>query len=1343
MSVDGPNRELLDLFKQVKAAISSFKPKSKWAVRHALELCGDIIEVAMDTEYREFAEGMEQLRKMLQETRDRKTQTKTRKKLLTEHLARLKGLLGDEEELPEDEESAEDIEPAQEQGSKSQEQQPEESTEVDGDSGSREEASDPSQPQTLEDILRAAFIEESAAAFPELRASLAAFQASDDPEERAKAIEPAFRAAHSIKGAARAIELHEAEMVAASLEKSLRSASTPQKSFLDEKSLDYVNQAVDLLAEVSDSFRDKTEPPSFDRLREVVDQLDKVKGAAPPVAESAAVAGEETEDLDSLLQEGFQSEADEQLPLIKEGLALFPIDSVDIGKAVVDSLCGSLEALAEAARGADFGKIEPLLAALSTYFRECATQQDYSLSGGGLKTIKKAFGLLEKSALAFAQGKSGPTSSQIDKMLSALELLQKSQSKKGSEPEPPRQEPVPPVSEEGADQEALLKEAFLEEAGAFKTAYFKGIKDYRMASNPQERVEVLKPVFRAVHGLRGAARAVDLTEAEILCSSLEQVLRLATQPHRSYLSAGDLGALEAAGETLTAAVDAFRDDSRGPTRNRIRQVLDALELVDPGAPEQSIEMVVNFDEDLDASDPESNLQALFREEAEDYLLSLNKLLVEFERHRDDEAKSMDILERVFRDVHSLKGASRSVGLEKVEAVCQGLETVYSRLKRGDIALTQAAVDVSFRSVDVVTQLLDGISVSEDELDDLQIALQMVAQGEGDPGVPRPRTVSPAPPKKSTMPAPVAAIPAAPERETVRLQVNKLDGLLLQAEEMLTIKLKATQRANETRVLGEELAGFERQWKKVAPALAKLKTADQEATAVLDFVNWSQRYIRQLESQVKALHRSSVQDERMTRGLVDNILEDAKQLLLFPFSSLLERFPRLIRDLGRDLNKEVDFQVSGQQIEIDRRILDELRDPLTHLVRNAIDHGLESAAERKRANKSSRGRLEINVSRETAEHILVEIRDDGRGIDSEKLRKKAVERGVYSKSEVSKMSDQQVQEFIFLSDFSTADKVTEVSGRGLGMPIVAEKIDALGGNVTVRSEVGEGTRFLLRLPIRRATYNGILVSAGGETVVIPTTSVMSVHRFDFEKDVKTIEGQATVEVRGRVVPIVRLEEVLAFRNADVVSTSQFLLAVMLEYQGNRAAFIVDELIAEQEILAKKPSFPLNKIPTLAGSTILGNGRVAPILNVAALIEPLVKSTLRSTKEEVAPARPKADNYKILLCDDSITSRTLLTHILSNAGYNVTAKIDGAQAYEALLDGDYDLLCSDVEMPNMTGLELCAKVRETPGFEDLPIVLITTLDDPEDHQRGADAGASAYVVKGRLDQDQLLETVEFLL
>ena len=1245
-----------------------------------------------------------------------------------------------------------------------------------------EENAEPS----LEEILRAAFLEESAAALPALSDGLEEFAKLSDPQERATRMQPVFRAAHSIKGAARAIELHEAEMLAAALEEKLRAGSKPESCHYSDEHLQILRDGIALLGKVEQSYRNETRPPSGKKLQKMVEQLDQVVALEPPAQvepepepepepvaeeqpeeESPAVAAEqavveELDELEALLRETFTAEAKQQLPLMRQGVSNFPLDRQPNPEEAAKTLSRAAHTLRGSARAVDFPEMEALCGVLEERLRDLERQRAYGLSGQPLELLRKGVLLAERLARAFEGKSSMPDGNTLQSTIEALEGLEiEAAAPPAPRPEPVSAEPEPepesepetvaeqidepepgPEEPDAADSEelqALLESSFRTEASTFNQEFFDGLEAYKAADDPASRARALEPVFRAVHGLRGAARAVDLTEAEILSSTLEQKLRAATQPHRSYLSRTDLSALETAGATLKTCIDSFLDKSRPPSRNRVRQVLEALERVDPGAPEQSIEMPIQIPEpEAEPSEPPS-IERLFSEEAEDYILSINQQLVQLERKAHSE-EAAGLLEQVFRDVHSLKGAARSVGLDQVESVCQGLETIYSRVKRNEIELDQQALDVSFRCMDVVSKLLDRQTVASSELNQLDLEMDSIAQGRDLAAAQSGRRKAPR--KATPGPAPVAAVPTPPERETVRLATNKLDGLLLQAEEMLAIKLKSLQRTNEVREMESYLDQWDRQWKKVAPALAALKDIS-DSQPVVDFLLWNQRYIRSLESQVDALYRRSVQDDRTTRGLVDNLLQDAKQLLLFPFSSLLDRFPRLIRDLGRDLNKDVLFQIRGQEIEIDRRILDELRDPLTHLTRNAVDHGLETTAERRRAGKSAQGMLAINISRETAEHILVEVRDDGRGIDPTKLRRKAVEKGIHTEESAARLSDQEAVDLIFLSDFSTSESVSEVSGRGLGMPIVADKIKALGGTVAARSVVGEGTRFLLRLPIRRATYNGILVSAGDQVVVIPTASVVSVHRFDFEKEIQTVEGQATVEVQGRIVPVRRLEQVLGFTRTDQASVSPFVLAVLLEYREEQAAFIVDELLAEQEILAKKPSFPLDQIPTLAGSTILGNGKVAPIINVAALVEPLKKTRKKVDRQAVAPVRPKAEQYKILLCDDSITSRTLLTHMLSNAGYQVTAEIDGARAYDELLKGDYDLLCSDVEMPNMTGLELCAKVRQTPGFEDIPIILITTLDDPDDHQRGADAGASAYVVKGRLDQSHLLETVEFLI
>ena len=621
-----------------------------------------------------------------------------------------------------------------------------------------------------------------------------------------------------------------------------------------------------------------------------------------------------------------------------------------------------------------------------------------------------------------------------------------------------------------------------------------------------------------------------------------------------------------------------------------------------------------------------------------------------------------------------------------------------------------------------------------------------------------------PPFGGTEPAPLEAatsVPSPPDTasshgETVRIAVTKLDAQLLEAEEMLTAKLSAGQRAEDVRLLATRFVTWTKEWTAVEPEARVLRQAmDRPVPAgavqprapglnrLLQFLEWNTEHVRSLEAGVAALGRAVNQDRQVIGKLVDDLLEHSKQLLLLPFSTLAAPFPKLVRDLCRDQGKEADLVVRGEDVEMDKRVLEEMKAPLIHLLRNAIDHGVEAPAERRRLGKPSRATVTLAASRVDGSQVELLVSDDGAGIDAGKVKASAVEHGLLSADAARQLGDAEARRLIFESDVTTSPMITRLSGRGLGLAIVREKAEKLGGTVSVRSERGQGTWFSIVLPSTLATFRGILVEAAQRVFVVPTAHVERVARVN-AGDIHTVEGRPTVTVSGRVVPFVRMADVLelpAAASSGEPDASALVLVAGADDQ--RMAFAVDAVLDEQEVLVKPLRPPLSRVRNIAGATVLGSGQMAPILNVSDLLRSARKSG-GVVARGAAGARPaEAAAKSVLVAEDSITSRMLIKSILESAGYTVTTAVDGMEAFTLLRAQRFDLVVSDVEMPRLDGFGLIGKIRADPKLAELPVVLVTALETPEDRERGIDVGASAYIVKSSFDQSNLLDAVRRLV
>lgn len=743
------------------------------------------------------------------------------------------------------------------------------------------------------------------------------------------------------------------------------------------------------------------------------------------------------------------------------------------------------------------------------------------------------------------------------------------------------------------------------------------------------------------------------------------------------------------------------------------------------------------------------LLATFKIEAEEHLNAMSSLLSALENPAAAEQLPM-LIETLFREAHSLKGAARSVNQGDIEALCQSLESVLAALKQQEIRLSPAFADVLYRAVDLLGRLLATSGDAQASPVRSQIAplvqeLEQIRRGCVPGGHPAASVAAPA---ETASPEPVMADRQADA--TVRISTAKLGALLIQAEELLAFKFSAGHMADELRLLRGELTAWKKNWRKTVRDTRMIRrTTERHGNGthngskvptleiLLDAVERDEFFAKSIVDRFAQLERSASQERRALSGMVDNLLDDMKQTLMLPFSSLLEVFPRLVRDLARDSGKEVDLHVDGAAIEIDRRILEQMKDPLIHLIRNAIGHGIESSDERADKGKPLRGRIAIDIIAREGNKIDLTVTDDGRGIDIGKVTDMALRLGLVAPELADDLSETDALALVFESGLSTSPILTDISGRGLGLAIVREKVEKLDGSVTVESPATGGTRFCIVLPATLTTFRGVLVGVCARQFVLPSRSVERVARLA-PSVVKTVENRETIELENQVISLVHLGDVLGLESTR--ADASHLLVAILTSGGKRIAFAVDEVFADQEVLVKGLGPQLIRVPNIAGATVLGAGRVVPILNVADLLKSALKTEATQWRQ---PEQAPTPRLSVLVVEDSITSRALLKNILESAGYDVTTTVDGIAALTALRSGQFHLVVSDVEMPRMDGFDLTAKIRADQRLAELPVVLVTALDSREHKERGIDVGANAYIVKSSFDQSNLLDVVRRLI
>ena len=592
---------------------------------------------------------------------------------------------------------------------------------------------------------------------------------------------------------------------------------------------------------------------------------------------------------------------------------------------------------------------------------------------------------------------------------------------------------------------------------------------------------------------------------------------------------------------------------------------------------------------------------------------------------------------------------------------------------------------------------------------------------------------------------LAVEPRRAATESVRVAVDKLDALLTQAGELAVTHLRVRQRQSELRSLRDEVDAARREWRNTRGLRASLRRAgrpSRQLEAMLHVVEQAEQSSVALLQRIDEL---SVQLGRDTAqlGLVTRAVEsEVMAVRLLPIATVSTLLERTLRDLIRSTGKEVQLIVEGADTEIDRKILELVRDPLMHLLRNAVDHGIEPPDVRVASGKPRVGTARLGAALHGG-FVEIEMSDDGAGLDAGTLRASAVRKGLLSEDQASAMDDAAVMDIIFQPGFSTRTSVTELSGRGVGLDVVRQHIQQLNGQVWVTSQPGSGTHFTLRVPLTLATTRAVLVEDSGQLLALPIGLIERSARVR-EQHIASFENRRAVTVEGRPVPVVELASVLERPSHAARQPDEWRPLVILQQGERRLAILADKLVGEQEIVVKHLGWPLRHVPNVSGAAVLGSGETVVILNPSDLLHNgtrLASAAPRSANANLA-VTPRHVS-RVLAVDDSLTTRTLMRSILEAAGYDVSVAADGLAALALLQGQSFDLVVSDVEMPRMNGFELTEAIRRDERMRQTPVILVTSLGGADHRERGVTAGADAYIVKAAFDQGQLLDAVSRLL
>ena len=758
-------------------------------------------------------------------------------------------------------------------------------------------------------------------------------------------------------------------------------------------------------------------------------------------------------------------------------------------------------------------------------------------------------------------------------------------------------------------------------------------------------------------------------------------------------------------------------------------------------------------------------------EAFEMIEQLDQDLVELENRPED----LELLNRIFRVAHTIKGSGSFLNFSVLTHLTHHMEDVLNKARHGELVITPDIMDVVLESIDFMKKLLNAIRDAgtdantglDSDIANVVARLDAISKGES------PQETAPA---AQEAPKAEESAPQTAQEDEEELDYSNMSPEEIESEiERLLNKRQEEdkKKREEKKAKGEvsdvqapkeitETPAVATQAPKPSPKPAEPKPQaksaprqDDNKTLATSVEQTIRVDVKRLDSLMNLIGELVLGKNRLIKIYNDveeryegeKFLEELNQVVasvsmvttdiqlavmktrMLPIGRVFNKFPRMVRDLSRELGKNIELVISGEETELDKSIVEEIGDPLVHLIRNACDHGVESKEERIAAGKKEQGTVELKAYNE-GNHIVVEITDDGKGMDPVILKAKAVEKGIISEREADSMTDKEAYSLIFKAGFSTAKVVTNVSGRGVGMDVVKTNIEKLNGIIDVDSTYGEGTTLKLKIPLTLAIIQSLLVGVQEEYYAIPLASVIETVRIS-QDEIYTVENKSVLRLRNEVLPLVRLADI--FGVDSVFDNAEQAYVVVIGLAENKIGVIVDFLIGQEEVVIKSLGSYLKGTEGIAGATIRGDGRVTLIVDIAAMMQMAkqVKVSISKLAQESETKKEKnsPSDYQVLIVDDSMTDRAIMKKSLKPLGISISEATNGMEALEIVKNGDktFDAILIDIEMPKMDGYTLAGEIRKYAKFKNLPLIAVTSRTSKTDRMRGVESGMTEYITK----------------
>ena len=718
---------------------------------------------------------------------------------------------------------------------------------------------------------------------------------------------------------------------------------------------------------------------------------------------------------------------------------------------------------------------------------------------------------------------------------------------------------------------------------------------------------------------------------------------------------------------------------------------------------------------MDVSPSElAELKSVFKAECEEHVAALDTLLLKLEQS----PQHTPTLQETFRRFHSIKGAARMVGYAGMELLAHTLETMLASARDGRSPLTSSSIAALFEGLDAIGDLLRTDSGRSEGEARVCAALERVGllNSAGGGSVTMLDRTPYTPPEIAQ---PLGG-------DVIRVSSQKIDGLLAAPSELLR------EHVSEEQELKDLTAVLDTVFDAVDGVRAH-HDPQRRAAALERAVSIAGK--RRDQTRV-LLNRIAERNLRRSRSL-EELRHRLASLGMLPVQTILAGMPRLVRDTALAQGKRVELQVSGGDIEISKGVLDRLMEPLIQLVKNAIAHGIETPERRVARGKKPVGTVKISISTGTASATIC-VEDDGEGVDSARIREALIGDQLTTRAEADSLPEGKLLQYLFKPGFSTTERTDSISGRGVGLDIVAERVMQLRGTYRVENLAGRGFRFFMTVPVN-LLWSSVLSVRSGKLETCVRLGDINEALVLRSSDVVHIDGHLCATVQGDTLPLLPLSFIGGGDGEITFGIDGQVTALIVEYAERRAMFVIDELKGVSDVIIRSLPKPLGQLPGVAGYCILASGNPVCVLDGEFIVNAAHEHNASGHVRHVQPTAKRS----LLIVEDSLTTRTLLRNIMISAGYDVDTAVDGADGWLKAQEHDYDCIVSDIEMPNMNGWELCARVKREMRLADTPFVLITSLSKDEERRRGLELGADAYMVKGLFNEQELLETVERLV